>query len=154
MLDSQMRRLLDAYPAIFLACHRRHTREDEHGNIVTEHQVSILDHLHTTRAIRPSKLAEHMGVSRSTMSIALARLVRSGYVMRKRNGKDARSVTLTLTPAGAQVKEQNSILEPALITEMLRSMPPRELETALQGLERLARYANILLRKRKRGHDE
>ena len=31
MLDSRIRRLLDAYPAIFLACHRQHVREDEKG---------------------------------------------------------------------------------------------------------------------------
>jgi hypothetical protein len=51
------------------------------------------------------------------------------------------------------VKEQNSILEPNLVREMLRSMPPRELEAALQGLERLATYASILLKKRKWEHD-
>jgi len=32
MLDPGIRRLLDAYPAIFLACHRQHVREDEAGN--------------------------------------------------------------------------------------------------------------------------
>jgi hypothetical protein len=32
MLDSRIRRLSDAYPAIFLACHRQHVRDDETGN--------------------------------------------------------------------------------------------------------------------------
>ncbi|MFL6427937.1 MAG: MarR family winged helix-turn-helix transcriptional regulator [Acidobacteriaceae bacterium] len=149
-----MRRLLDAYTAIFLACHRRHPREDAHGNIVTEHQASILDHLHTTRAITPSKLAEHMGVSRSTISIALTRLVRSRYVLRKRDPQDARRASLTLTPAGARIQDENSILDPDLVNEMLRAVPPHELEAALQGLERLARSANLLLKKRKREHDK
>jgi len=36
MVDSRIRRLLDAYPAIFLACHRRHLREDEAGKAITE----------------------------------------------------------------------------------------------------------------------
>ena len=77
MLDSRIRRLLDAYPTVFLACHRRHLREDESGNAVTEHQASILDHLHVTRPARLSKLAEHMGLSRSTMSITVSRLIRA-----------------------------------------------------------------------------
>jgi len=154
MFDPATQRLLDAYPAIFLACHRRHPREDENGNVITEHQASILDHLHATRPITPSKLAEHLGISRSTMSIALGRLVRKGYVTRKRDARDARCVGLTLTPAGAHVKEQNTILEPELVREMLRAMPASELETALQGIERLADRAKILLRKRKREHDK
>lgn len=152
-LDSQSRRLLDAYPAIFLACHRQHVREDEHGKAITEHQASVLDHLHTTQPTTLSKLAEHMGVGRSAMSIMVSRLVRDGYISRSRAKNDARSVGLLLTPAGERVKEQNSILDPELMKEMFRLMPARELETALQGIERLAKYAKMLLPRRKREHD-
>jgi len=77
-LDVQTRDLLDAYPAIFLACHRRHVREDERGESVTEHQASVLDDLDANRPTILSKLAEHMGVSRSAMSITAARLVHEG----------------------------------------------------------------------------
>ena len=91
MLDSRIRRLLDAYPAIFLACHRQHVREDEAGKAITEHQASVLDHLHASRPTTLSKLAEHMGVGRSTMSITVARLVRGGYVASRRDGNDAES---------------------------------------------------------------
>lgn len=153
MLDSRIRRLLDAYPAIFLACHRWHVREDEGGKAVSEHQASVLDHLHATRATTLSKLAEHMGVSRSTMSITVTRLVRGGYILRRRDKNDARCVGLTLTPAGVRVKEQNTVLEPESLREMFRLMPDEELETALDGIECLAKYARILLRRRKRGHD-
>jgi DNA-binding MarR family transcriptional regulator len=154
MLDSRIRRLLDAYPAIFLACHRQHVREDETGKAITEHQASVLDHLHATRPTTLSKLAEHMGVGRSTMSITVARLVRGGYITSSRDKSDARCVGLTLTPAGARIKEQNTVLEPELVRKMFRSMPAGELEAALQGIEGLAKYARIMLRQRKRGHDK
>jgi len=153
-LDTQTRRLLDAYPAIFLACHRRHVREDERGRSVTEHQASALDHLDATRPTTLSKLAEHMGVSRSTMSITVARLVHHGYIARRRDHTDARCVGLTLTRAGARIKEQNTILDPQLLREMFRLIPAEELETALQGIERLARSAKVLLQRRKREHDQ
>jgi DNA-binding MarR family transcriptional regulator len=153
MLDPRIRRLLDAYPAIYLACHRQHVREDETGKAITEHQASVLNHLHGTRPTTLSKLAEHMGVGRSTMSITVARLVRGGYIARRREKNDARCVGLTLTPTGARVKEQNTVLEPALVKKMLALMPARELETALRGIECIAKYAGILLRQRKRGYD-
>lgn len=108
MLDSRVRRLLDAYPAIFLVCHRQHVREDERGKTVTEHQASVLDHLDAARATTLSKLAEHMGVSRSTMSITVARLVRGGYITRRRDKDDRRSVGLTLTPVVcARIERRN-----------------------------------------------
>jgi DNA-binding MarR family transcriptional regulator len=153
MVDSRIRRLLDAYPAIFLACHRRHVREDETGKAITERQASVLDHLHATCPTTLSKLAEHMGVGRSTMSITVARLVRTGYITSSRDKNDTRCLRLTLTPAGVRVKEQNTVLEPELVREMFRTMRPGELEIALQGVECIAKYARILLRRRKRGRD-
>jgi DNA-binding MarR family transcriptional regulator len=153
MFDARIRRLLDAYPAIFLACHRRHVREDDAGKSVTEHQASVLDHLHASRATSLSQLAEHMGVGRSAMSITVARLVRGGYIAATRDKKDGRRVGLTLTPAGSRVKEQNSILDAQLVTSMFRLVPAAELEKALLGMESLAKYARILLRQRKRSVD-
>jgi DNA-binding MarR family transcriptional regulator len=150
MLDSQIRRLLDAYPAIFLACHRKHLREDESGNKVTEHQASILDHLHATRPTTLSRLAEHMGVSRSTMSITVFRLIRGGYITRRHDTKDRRSVRLTLTAAGLRIKEQNTVLDPELVKKMFGFMSAAELEVALRGIERLAASAGALLRRRSR----
>jgi len=151
MLDPAIRRLLDAYPAIFLACHRQHVRADEAGKSVTEHQASVLDHLDETRPTTLSKLAEHMGVGRSAMSITAKRLVRGGYIRRTQDRNDARCVGLTLTPAGARVKEQNTVLDPELVKKMFRLMSADELEMALQGIESLGRHARILLRQRKRG---
>ena len=148
MLEPRIRRLLDAYPAIFLACHRQHVQEDAAGQRITEHQASVLDHLHTTRATTLSKLAEHMGVGRSAMSITVKRLINRGYIVRRPDKHDRRGVALTLTRAGVRVTEENSILDPALVR------PASELEGALHGIEELARYARILLRQRKRGRDK
>jgi DNA-binding MarR family transcriptional regulator len=154
MVDPRIRRLLDAYPAIFLACHRQHVQQDAAGKRITEHQASVLDHLHTTRAMTLSKLAEHMGVGRSAMSITVKRLIHRGYISSRPDTHDRRGVALTLTRAGARVTEENSILDPALVKAMFRLMPAGELDTALEGLERLAKHARILLRQRKRGHDK
>lgn len=153
MLDSSVRRILDAYPAIFLACHRRHLRSDSSGRTITEHQASVLDHLDEVRPATLSKLAEHMGVGRSTMSILVTRLVRAGYIAQRRDLADARRTSLTLTPAGARVKADNSVLDPQLLRKMLRRMPAAELESSLRGLESLAKSARILLKQRKRARD-
>jgi DNA-binding MarR family transcriptional regulator len=153
MLDSRVRRLQVAYPAIFLACHRQHVREDGGGHSVTERQASVLDHLDERRPTTLSKLAEHMGVSRSTMSITVWRLVRGGYVTRRKSLQDGRSVALTLTRSGARVRDENAVLNPELVRQILRKMRADEAEVALRGIECLARYARIVLRQRKREWD-
>jgi DNA-binding MarR family transcriptional regulator len=150
MLDSEVRRLLDAYPAIFLACHRRHLRSDAAGNPVTERQASVLDHLDPTRPTTLSSLAEHMGVGNSSMSILVARLVRARAIAQRRDPTDARRTSLTLTPAGARIKANHSVLDPHLLRKMLALMPAPELQSSLRGLESLAQYARILQRQRKR----
>jgi DNA-binding MarR family transcriptional regulator len=153
MLDSRIGRLLDAYPAIFLACHRQHLREDGAGAAITEHQASVLHHLHATRPTTLSKLAEHMGVGRSTMSITVARLARAGYIASTRDKIDKRCIALTLRPAGVKVKEENTVLDAELVKAMFRRMPAAEAETALKGIECMAKYAKLLLRQRTRGRN-
>ncbi len=142
-----------AYPTIYLACHRDHTRADEAGNSLTENQASVLDHLDAVRPTTLSKLAEHMGVGRSTMSTTIARLVRGGYVSRKIDGQDRRKAGLTLTAAGKRIQEQNTVLNPVLVRQMLRMMGPEEADRALAGIERLGQAAAILLKRRKRERD-
>jgi MarR family transcriptional regulator, organic hydroperoxide resistance regulator len=153
MLDSAIQRMLNAYPDIFLACHRRHLRADQSGKGITERQASVLDHLDPARPTTLSKLAEHMGVSRSAMSIIVARLVRGGYVVQSRDYQDRRLVRLTLSAAGVRVKAEHSVLDPELLRRMLERMPAADLESSLRGLESLARQARTLLRQRKREHD-
>jgi len=153
MLENKVGRLMAADPTIYLACHRDHLRADEAGNPLTENQASVLDHLHATRPTTLSKLAEHMGVGRSTMSTTVARLVKAGYVSRVVDRQDRRAVGLALTPAGKRIQDQNTVLNPALVRQMFKLMGPEEADRALEGIERLAQAAAILLKRRKRERD-
>jgi MarR family transcriptional regulator, organic hydroperoxide resistance regulator len=151
MLGQQIVRLLEAYPAIYLACHRRHIRDDERGHVVTDSQASVLAHLHATRPVTLSTIARHLGIGCSAMSIAIAKLVRAGYVRRERAEKDGRAIHLTLTAAGVRITEQNTVLDEDLVRELFRMMRPSELDAALHGMELLAQYANALVALRSKG---
>lgn len=150
MFDAQTRRLSLAYPAIYLACHRRHIRDDESGALVTAHQATVMDHLDIQTPTTISNLAEHLGIGRSAMSIQVNQLVRRGYVRRRAVPGDRRRVGLTLTDAGNRIKKQNTVLDPDLVGVVFASMPEFELELALQGIEQLAKYAVMLNRRRAR----
>jgi DNA-binding MarR family transcriptional regulator len=148
---SDVRRLLDAYPRIYFACHRRHVRDPHRGTTLSAHQASILDHLDTVEPMTLSDLAAHMGVTASTMSLAIDRLERAGYVVRARAGGDRRRLELRLTDDGARVKDASSVLEPDSVAVLLQQLSASDRRDALRGLELLASAADATVRKLGRG---
>jgi DNA-binding MarR family transcriptional regulator len=143
--DDGVKRLLGDYPRIFFACHARHVRDPKTRRRLSAHQASILDHLDTVQAVTLMGLAKHMGVTPSTMSLAIERLVRRGYVLRARHSGDRRRLELRLSAAGERIREASSVLEPARVRRLLAGMPQLEREQALDGLALLARAADRLV---------
>jgi DNA-binding MarR family transcriptional regulator len=143
--DDDAKRLLRDYPRIFFACHARHVRDPKTRRLLSAHQASILDHLDDTEAVSLMGLAKHMGVTPSTMSLAIEKLVRRGYVIRERSSGDRRRLELRLSPAGERIKEASSVLEPARVRALLAGMPASQRATALDGLGLLARAADQLV---------
>ncbi|HEY1586618.1 MAG TPA: MarR family winged helix-turn-helix transcriptional regulator [Polyangia bacterium] len=129
------------YPRIYFACHRRHVRDPKNGAQVSARQVSILDHLDADAPTMLADLADHLGVTSATMSIAVAQLVDHGYVTRVLDPVDRRKVQLRLTDAGVRICAANSVLEPTLVEEMLDQLSVRDRKAALQGLALLGEAA-------------
>ena len=142
MTGQHVRKLLELYPKIFHACHTRHVKDPASGTVLSAHQASILDHLDEVDPTSLLGLARHAGVTASTMSIAVDRLVRKGFVTRVRDTDDGRRVQLRLTAAGGAVREANSVLDADRVHAMLGRLNDADLEHALEGLEKLARAAD------------
>jgi len=141
MNDAAVKQLLDLYPRIYFACHTRHVRDPKSSRTLSAHQASILDHLDEREPLTLLDLAAHMGVTASTMSLHVERLVRRGYVLRERDVHDARRLRLRLTPVGVRVREANSVLDALLVRGMLARLSAEEREAGLHGLALLARAA-------------
>ena len=141
MNDRATRELLEHYPRIFFACHSRHVRDPCSRRVLSAHQASVLDHLDEVEPTSVMDLARHMGVTASTMSIAVERLARHGYVIRSRDPLDGRRVNLTLSAAGVRVRDAQSVLDPHRVRAMLARLSSGECREALRGLALLARAA-------------
>jgi MarR family transcriptional regulator, organic hydroperoxide resistance regulator len=142
VIDRAARQLLEWYPRIFFACHTRHVRDPKTRRILSAHQASILDHLDEREPVTLLELARHMGVTPSTMSLHVERLVRRGYVLRERDSRDARRLRLHISVSGARIREANSVLDPERVRAMLSRLTPEERAAGLRGLEVLAKAAN------------
>jgi DNA-binding MarR family transcriptional regulator len=133
--------VLAHYPRIYHACHARHRRDPTTAEVLSARQASVLDHLHEVDPVTLKDLAEHLGVTPSTMSLSVDRLVAAGYMRRERDAADGRRVSLRLTPTGARMKAAQSVLDPRRVDTMLGRLTPGERADALRGLALLARAA-------------
>ena len=139
MTRDPARQVMELYPRIYFACHTRHVRDPRTRRLLSAHQASILDHLDEREPLTLVDLARHMGVTPSTMSLHVERLVRRGYVSRLRANEDGRRLRLLLTPAGVRVREAKSVLDPDRVRALVARLTPEEREAGIRGLALLAR---------------
>jgi DNA-binding MarR family transcriptional regulator len=144
-MGPEVETVLRCYPQIYFACHKRHVRDEATNTVLSAHQASILDHLDDVQPTSLFDLARHMGVTASTMSITIDRLVRGNYVIRERAQDDRRRLDLRLTPAGVGIKKQKKVLEPELVGAVLARLDERRRGQALRGLEILAKAAQEMV---------
>lgn len=144
-------RVLRDYPRIYFACHQRHVPDPATGKLLSAHQAGILSHLDGVEATHLGELAAHLGVTLSTMSLHVDRLVRQGYVVRERDAADRRLLALRLTEDGLRMKQAQSVLEPARVAALLARLDGESRRAALDGLALLARAADEEMAAQSRG---
>jgi DNA-binding MarR family transcriptional regulator len=145
MGKAEVETVLQCYPQIYFACHKRHVRDPRTREVLSGHQASVLDHLDDVAPTALFDLARHMGVTASTMSLTMDRLVRAGYVIRERSTEDRRRLDLRLTAAGLRIKKQQKVLEPELVAAVLARLDERKRRQALRGLELLAEASREMI---------
>ena len=135
------RQVLALYPRIYFACHTRHVRDPISRQLLSRHQASVLDHLDELDPTTVNDLARHLGVTAATMSLALDRLERKGYVARMRDHADRRRVHVRLTAAGVRVRSASSVLDPPRVEALMARLTDEERDAAIRGLALLASAA-------------
>ena len=123
-----------AYPQVYLACHTRHQRKRTSVHRVSARDATILAHLHPVTATIPARLAEHLGIARSTLSEALKRLTTLGYVERART----RAGGVRLSARGLEVIRGSSVLEARRLQAVLQTLTPTERRAVVAGMTALA----------------
>jgi DNA-binding MarR family transcriptional regulator len=97
-------------------------------------QFRVLTYLSRRPGVPLSRVAEHLGVARSTASATVDRLVRRKLVSRTSHPEERRSVVLTLTPAGADHLQHAREAASARMAKVLADLPAADLLRVTQGL--------------------
>jgi DNA-binding MarR family transcriptional regulator len=142
--DPDVTALLRAYPQIYFACHVEHRTRGSSEDGLTSREAGFLAHVDDPEGASPAALARHLGIGRSTLSAALARLERLGLVETKRDPADGRRKRIRLSERGRRAVAERSVLDPERVAALLGAMPPDERCRAVAGLEALAAAARRL----------
>jgi DNA-binding MarR family transcriptional regulator len=141
MADDDVSEVQRLYPQIYVACHTDHVRAASTTWRISSQDASILVHLDRQFGLSPRKLAAHLGVAPSTLSSAISRLAKLGYLSSQASQKDRRERELRLTSRGAKAISATSVLDAERVKALLNQLKPGERKEALRGLALLARAA-------------
>lgn len=140
-MDDDLLAIQRFYPQIFHACHVSHTRSRRAPHRISERDQALLAHLSLHEGRAASGLARHLGIGLPTLSEAITRLVRQGYVDRGTSERDRRALSLKLTPAGVEALVGASVLDHERLRSAVATLSPRDRKRVVAGLELLARAA-------------
>ena len=139
-MEDELLAIQQLYPQVFHACHVRHARSRRTNRFrVSERDQALLAHLSLRHGRKATDLARHFGVGLPTLSVAVKRLERAGYVERARAGSDRRAFELRLSARGAEALRGTSVLDDVRLARALEHLTPKERRAAVEGLTLLAR---------------
>jgi DNA-binding MarR family transcriptional regulator len=111
---------------------------------VTMAQMRVLMLLSAVGEARMSDVAHQLGISPSTLSSLVDRLVESHFVSRRDDARDRRSVLVSLAPAGNQLLDQFNELGAGALRELLEQIDAKDIVTVNKAIELLVAAARRL----------
>jgi DNA-binding MarR family transcriptional regulator len=121
------------------------TEETAINETASSHNLSVAE-MHTLVAVgrheakTMSTIAGELRVNVSTLSIAINKLEKKGYVERIRTEDDRRVVRISLTSNGEKALEQHEKFYFDLVEEACGSMDDQEKKIFIQSLENIAQF--------------
>jgi DNA-binding MarR family transcriptional regulator len=111
---------------------------------VTMAQMRVLMVLAAVGEARMSDLAQQVGISPSTLSSLVDRLVEAGLASRHDDPRDRRSVVVALAPGGSRMLDQFSELGSDALRALLEQLDARDIVTVNKAIELLVAAARRL----------
>jgi MarR family transcriptional regulator, organic hydroperoxide resistance regulator len=150
-VDHAIERIQFCYPQVYYACHTRHARARSDQSHLSTRDSEILVHLDTMTPLTLTQLADHMDLSRSTLSEAVSKLEAFGYVEKAPRGRDRRQVAIVLTGKGVDAVRRTSVLESKRLHAVLAQLSKSERTAIIGGLETLARACRRAVQSKRMG---
>ena len=107
------------------------------GSELTPGQMHAIEIIGHEKSLRMKELAEKLGVTTGTLTVAVDKLERKGLIERRPHETDRRSYRVVLTKAGQKHFTSHHEYHVKLTEEIASVLSPEELETFGQVLEKV-----------------
>ena len=127
---------------VSLARLNRRLRRQASQHALTPTQLATLSAVERRPAVTPGELAELEKVQPPSMTRVIAKLEERGLLERRPHPTDRRQVTITVTPKGAALLQEERRAKEAWLAQRLAELTPEEkeiLRSAAPSLEKLSR---------------
>ncbi|NLG14761.1 MAG: MarR family transcriptional regulator [Lentisphaerae bacterium] len=105
------------------------------GVIIKRHPVGM----------RLKDIASALRLSTATTSIAIDTLVELGLVIRETSTEDRRAVTISLTPLGIKVRDDNSRMITLIVQDALSDSAPDGIDAAIETITKICNHIKLKL---------
>ena len=112
----------------------------------TEFKDLSITEIHTIEAIgkegnRPmGEIANDLRITVGTLTTAINRLIKKGYVERKRIEEDRRVVVVYLTESGKKVFDEHTLFHKEMIDEVAKNFEDYELKVLTKALSKVSEF--------------
>ncbi len=86
------------------------------------------------------ELAQRMDVSPPTVTVAVSKLSKKGFVLKSKSEKDKRSVIVQLSRLGKKMNAAHRYFHEQMVRDIDKLLSPTEREGLLRGMEQLNRF--------------
>lgn len=105
------------------------------GAIIKRHPVGM----------KLKDIASALRLSTATTSIAIDTLVELGFVTREISLQDRRAVTISLTPLGIKVRDDNSRRLTVIVQEALSDSAPEDIDATIGTITKICNHIQLKL---------
>jgi DNA-binding MarR family transcriptional regulator len=117
---------------------RRYIFSEIAGCGLTVPQLFLVQELRAQPGLTVTELSERLGLSKSTISGMVERLLRRGVITRRRSATDRRVVHLYLAPTLLEQASRLTVLKENYLARLLGRLEPDEVDDIIAALEKLA----------------
>lgn len=109
------------------------------GNSLTISEMHMLESVgkRADNGATITDIAQDLEVTPPSVTMAVKRLEKKGYLTKDRSSEDGRRVRVLLTPAGRRAETAHRYFHRTMVREVARELTPQEKGALLKGLEKL-----------------
>lgn len=114
----------------------------ESGSDLTITEIHTIDAVGDSELKTMTEISRILKITMGTLTSGVDKLIKKGYLVRKRTEEDKRIVLVELTEKGVEAKKLHDAFHQEMIDSVINHLDPNEEELLVQSLQKLMRFFN------------